>query len=286
MIQRTDRLSFLLFVKKIKTIKWAQAVGLQNFMVDCEWKGKPERQAGRDTDTSHSSFEFIAKASAIENTKIHCRINEFGSWTIREIEPAIEAGAYQIFLPMVRSVKEVEQFLRLIDNRVKSAILVETDEAVNHARDLAQLPLDSVYVGFNDLAISRDYQVIFQPIIDGTLEYLRETFTNTYFGFGGATFLGCGHPCPTEFLLAEMNRLSCDFVFLRRSFYRDVQDRNVNKEIRKIHIFWDELERRSSIEKQHQKDLLTARINEMLVDREGLPSLISTPDTGEDFSCL
>jgi hypothetical protein len=283
MTQDTDRLSLLLFVRKTEQIRWAQTAGIQDFMVDCEWRGKTDRQEGADTDTRHSSYEFISEASSIKNSRIHCRINHFGPWTGQEIETAIEAGAYQIFLPMVRSVKEVEQFIDLTSNRVKSAILVETDEAVKYAREISQLPLSAVYVGFNDLAISRGYRVIFQPMIDGTLEYLRETFANIPFGFAGVTFPDCGHPCPAEFLLAEMKRLSCDFSFLRRSFYKDVQTKDVKEEVRKLHIFWSELGRRTPEEEQHHRALFTARIKEMSGNGEGQPSLISTTDLKEDL---
>jgi len=56
-----------------------------------------------------------------------------------------DAGADGIFLPMVTSLIEVEKFLRLVDKRCATGILIETAEAYALARDLATLPFERVY---------------------------------------------------------------------------------------------------------------------------------------------
>jgi hypothetical protein len=257
-------LSFLLFADQRKTIKEAINVGLNEFMVDCEWRGKSERQTGADTDTTFASFEQLQRAASLQDAEINCRINSFGTWTDGEIEIAIEAGVKRIFLPMVRTIKEVEHFLKRVGNRVQPAILIETDEAVTIASELGKLPLSRVYVGLNDLAISRGYGVIFKPLLDGTLEYLREVFWDIPFGFGGVTLLGFGHPCPVELLLAEMHRLHCDFSFLRRSFYRDSESKNVAQEIKKIHNYWQQLDNLDIQSRARYKEQLDTLIMKLL----------------------
>ncbi|SDO66848.1 hypothetical protein [Desulforhopalus singaporensis] len=238
----STNLKLFLFAHQRETIEKGVDQGFEDFMVDCEWRGKVERQTGADTDTSFATMAQLTETSSIKNAEINCRINCFGPWTDDEIETAVAAGVTRIFLPMVRTVGEVEHFIRKIDDRAQPMILVETDEAVKLAPQLARLPLAGVYVGLNDLAISRGYRFIFKPIIDGTLDYLREKLSGLAFGFGGVTLLGHGFPIPVELLLAEMHRLDCDFSFLRRSFYRDSKDKDVREEIEKLHRYWRHLD--------------------------------------------
>lgn len=259
-----ENISLLLFARQKKTIQNAIDQGLVEFMVDCEWRGKVRRQKGADTDTSYVSFEQLYELTSIPKAKINCRINGFGPWTDEEIETAVEAGVNRLFLPMVRSVSEVEYFLEKVNNRVKPIILVETDEAVKIATDLAKLPLAGIYVGLNDLAISRGSKVIFEPLLDGTMEHLREVFDNIAFGFGGVTLLGHGHPCPVEFLLTEMHRLQCSFSFLRRSFYRDIKGTDVNNELQNIYNFWRYLDSFNQEAYTENKQLLDTRIQQLL----------------------
>ena len=96
-----------------------------------------------------------------------CRINSYGTTTIDEVESAIQAGADEILIPMVRRLYDVEQVLMQVRERCKVGILLETIAATQIAPELARLPLARVYVGLNDLGIERRTPNIFTAIADG-----------------------------------------------------------------------------------------------------------------------
>jgi HpcH/HpaI aldolase/citrate lyase family len=212
--------SLIYFSTQPIRIAEAVAAGVDTAMVDCEYLGKVDRQAGADTQINHDTMDDLRRVRECTPARIACRINRFHHSTAREVEEAIGIGADEIFLPMVRTVQEVESVLRLVDGRRELSILVETNAAVECSHRLAQLPVSRVYVGLNDLAIDRGSLTIFEALADGTVEQVRREFS-VPFGFGGLTLPDRGSPIPCRLLIAEMARLECSFSFLRRSFTRD-----------------------------------------------------------------
>lgn len=239
---------FVLFEHEPSGVSRATAAGINSFIVDCEWRGKEERQKSADTEILPTFVQSVKIASEIAGARIYCRINRFGPWTAAEVEDAVTFGAQRIFLPMVQTPDELEQYLRYVDRRVESAILIETDQAVQCMETLARLPLDAVYVGLNDLAISRGTCSIFSAIADGTVERIREAFPSVCFGFGGITVVDKGSPVPCKMFMKEMARLGSSFGFLRRSFRKDVTGRNMETEMWKLQELWIELLNRSDSE--------------------------------------
>ncbi|MEL6545611.1 MAG: aldolase, partial [Myxococcota bacterium] len=120
--------------------------------------------------------------------------------------------------------------------------------------ELALTPIQSVYVGLNDLRISRNSRSIFDAVIDGTVANLRETFRDIRFGFGGLTVLDRGYPIPCRRFLEELARVGADFTFLRRSFKKDIQSRNMSEELSRLREERERLETRSSGEVQADFD--------------------------------
>lgn len=230
--------------------------GITAFVVDWEWRGKEDRQTGFDTEINRDSAEDLARVSAVAGSRRICRINRFGSWTPGEVDLAIESGATQLLLPMAERPAEVEAYLKLVRGRVRAGILVETREACECASELAGLGLDAVYVGLNDLAISRGTPCIFTALADGVVEGLREAFGDTPFGFGGLTVVNLGHPIPCMRLLEEMARLRSGFTFLRRSFRRDIVGRDVAAEVARIQETWRLLLRRGRDQEARDHALL------------------------------
>ena len=226
----------------------AVAAGITAFVVDREWRGKQDRQSGFDTEINRDSVEGLARLAAVAGSRRICRLNRYGPWTPEEVEAAVAGGATQLLLPMVERPAEVEAYLRLLDGRARAGILVETGAACRCASDLAAFGLDAVYVGLNDLAISRGTPCIFTALVDGTVERLREIFAATPFGFGGLTVLDLGCPVPCLRLLEEMARLRTSFSFLRRSFRRDIVGRDAAAEVAQIQRTWRALLSRESAE--------------------------------------
>ncbi len=159
----------LLFTTDPLFVQTATQAGIHGFIVDWENKGKFERQRGFDTQINQNSVADLIRVRENTNRRVICRINQFGPWSVEELETAIAAGADEILLPMVRTPAEVLDCLAVIDERCKLGILIETVEAVANAQHLSELPLARVYVGLNDLGIERNLKNIFLALIDGTV---------------------------------------------------------------------------------------------------------------------
>ncbi len=214
-------------------IRPAVEAGVQEIIVDCEFRDKHRRQADADTEINHDTIEDLRRVRACTQARVLCRINSFGADTPREIADAVEAGADEILLPMARTPAEIERAITLVGGRCGLGIILETVGAVACASELARLPLSRVYVGLNDLAIERGTRNIFTAVRDGTVEEVRRHF-HVPFGFAGMTLPEMGSPIPCRLLIAELTRLQCDFSFLRRSFRRDIQGRDMAVEIPRI----------------------------------------------------
>jgi hypothetical protein len=210
----------LLFAVDPVLVAAADRGGADAIVVDWERAGKHARQAGADTEINHHTQEDVRTVRALFPRTVVCRLNAVGPWTEEELNEAVEGGADEVLLPMVRNAEQVEWVLGLAAGRCGVGILVETEEAIAAAGELAELELARVYVGLNDLAIARGAPSIFSAVRDGTVERIRERF-RAPFGFGGLTLPGRGSPVPSRLLAAELARLRCDFSFLRRSFARD-----------------------------------------------------------------
>jgi hypothetical protein len=251
-----DPFELLLFTTNPQLIRDAVAAGIDGFIVDWERQGKERRQNGNDTEINRDTVEDLRVVRACcEDALVICRINGNGFTRNEEIEQALAAGADELLLPMVTTVEEVELVLDVIAGRGRLGILVETCEAVSLAKQLARLPLSRVYVGLNDLSIQRGDPNIFTAVSDGTVERALEPF-QVPVGFGGLTLPERGAPIPCRLLMGEMMRLGCHFSFLRRSFRRDVQDRNLSTAVTRIRQYLEQTRHRSpEVVRQERREL-------------------------------
>jgi len=233
MDKQLNEFELLLFSTDTSFIRRGEQAGIHGFIVDWETKDKANRQKGFDTQINKDTLPDLEKVRQATDRRVICRINAFGEWTKEEVQSVVQAGADEIFLPMVRTPEQVQRTLDLINGKCDFSILVETLDAIQNARELAKLPLKRVYVGLNDLSIERKISNLFVSIIDGTIESIRSMF-DCPFGFAGLTVPELGHPIPCRLLIAEMARLNCDFTYLRRSFTRDMADRDMTVEVPRI----------------------------------------------------
>lgn len=230
---KNSNFQLYLFSLDTEFIRKTVASGVHGIIVDWENQDKGKRQAGADTEINKATIEDLRRVRNCTDARVICRINGYNSTTTDEIENAIDSGADEILLPMVRSVQEVQDTLDLVADRCGLGILVETIDAVNIADKLSKLPLTRVYVGLNDLGIERGTPNIFSAIEDGTVEKIRGSF-EVPFGFAGITFPERGYPIQCRLLIAEMTRLNCDFSFLRRSFNHDIKGKDMSVEVPRI----------------------------------------------------
>jgi hypothetical protein len=199
----------------------AIASGVAALVVDWEWQGKAVRQAGRGTEVNHGTVDDLVAMRHATDGRVVCRINNTPGRRGDECRLAIEHGANEIWLPMVRSPRELEQCLRAIDGRARLGTMIETREAMRLGREFAQLPLAHAYVGLNDYRIDNGHGGLFDPIVDGTIDRFRDDYPGAL-GVAGITHPDRGSPIPQRLLLADMVRLGCTFGVARRRFRADI----------------------------------------------------------------
>ena len=205
----------------------AETAGVDRIFVDMEFIGKDERQKGLDTVKSRHTFLDIANIKqAVEMAEVLARINpihdplpEYPGSAV-EIDRTIAAGADIIMLPYFKTPEEVRTFLKLVDGRARTMLLLETREAVEHVDEILSIPgIDEIHIGINDLSLSYGKRFMFELLADGTVEQLCFKFRKKGipFGFGGIASLGNGL-LPSEYVIKEHYRLGSTCVILSRSF--------------------------------------------------------------------
>lgn len=137
-----------------------------------------------------------------------------------EINQVIEAGADMIMLPMWKTVDEVQTFIRFVNGRVKTTLLLETKEAVECINQILEKGgFDEIHIGLNDLHLSYGLDFMFELLVNGTVEELCHKFkvAGIPYGFGGIARIGAGM-LPAEKIIMEHYRLGSTRAILSRSF--------------------------------------------------------------------
>ena len=236
-------LDIVLFTLDIDYAAAAVRAGVAGVVVDWEWRGKAARQQGRDTQINHGTQEDLTRVRARCAGPVICRINNQPEARLREARLAVELGADEVWLPMVRSIAEVRECLDAVGDQAAVGMMLETRDALALGRELAQLPLSRVYVGLNDLCIDSSKANLFEPLIDGTIERFRDSYSGPL-GFAGVTRPERGAPIPQRLLLAEMARLDCSFGVARRAFHADVALDEIGQVLTDIAATWRSIEAR------------------------------------------
>lgn len=205
----------------------AETAGVDRIFVDLEYIGKAARQGGMDTVQSHHTLADVKVISnAITTAELLVRVNPIHEATAEycsskeEIDTAIANGADIIMLPFFKTVDEVQEFLSLVNGRVKIMLLVETPESVEVIDDILNLDgIDNIHIGLNDLSLGYGMKFMFELLTDGTVEHLCAKFRDKGipYGFGGIASLGKGM-IPAEMIIKEHYRLGSTCAILSRSF--------------------------------------------------------------------
>lgn len=205
----------------------AESCGVDRIFVDMEYIGKSDRQGGMDTVQSRHTVEDVkrirqclrASELMVRCNPVHEATADYGS-SAEEIDAIVAAGADIIMLPYFKTAREVDAFLRLVNGRVKTLLLVETPEAVANMDEILSLDgIDEVFIGLNDLSLGYGMKFMFELLADGTVERLCMKFREKGlpYGFGGIAALGRGM-LPAERIIAEHYRLGSTCAILSRSF--------------------------------------------------------------------
>lgn len=220
-------LKLMYITNKPEVAQIVEKSGVDRIFIDMEYIGKSLRQGGMDTVQSrHTTEDIKAIRQVIHMAELMVRVNPIHEATEEytsskeEINSAIEAGADILMLPYFKTVEEVETFIRLVDGRVKTMLLVETPEAVEVIDDILSVPgIDEVLVGLNDLSIGYQRKFMFELLVDGTVDKLCEKFKKSGipYGFGGIAAIGKAK-LSAEYIIREHYRQGSTCVILSRSF--------------------------------------------------------------------
>jgi hypothetical protein len=202
--------------------KIAESAGVDWIFVDLEYIGKEKRQANRNTVISAHTIEDIKNMRvAISKSELLVRINPLGEYSKEEIENVIKAGADIIMLPYFKTSEEVEEFIQLVNNRVKTCILIETMEAVEFIDKILEVKgIDYIHIGLNDIHIQRGTDFMFEFLADGYIDLLAKKIKekNIPFGFGGVAHMKSDLLPLAKDIIAEHYRVGSSGVILSRSF--------------------------------------------------------------------
>lgn len=202
--------------------KIAESAGVDRIFIDMEYIGKAKRQLNMDTVQNHHTVEdVITVRKAISTSELLVRINPWHSGSIQEIESVIEAGADIIMLPMWKTVDEVKAFIRCVDNRTKTLLLLETEEARLCIDKVVKINgVDEIHIGLNDLHLAQHKQNMFELLVDGTVDSIISQIkpSGIPYGIGGVGAVGSGLKIPAEYILSEHYRLGSSMAILARAF--------------------------------------------------------------------
>jgi 2-keto-3-deoxy-L-rhamnonate aldolase RhmA len=192
-----------------------------------EFIGKDARQGGLDTVQNHHTVKDVANIkAAVKKAKVLVRVNpihdalpDYPS-SKDEIDATIEAGADIIMLPFFKTAEEVKTFIRLVNGRAKTLLLMETVEAANLIDEILEVPgIDMIHLGLNDMHLELGMKFMFELLANGTVEKLGNKIKakGIPFGFGGIATLD-GGALPGSMVLKEHVRLGSSMVIVSRSF--------------------------------------------------------------------
>ena len=204
-----------------------ERAGVDWIFLDMEFIGKDARQGGLDTVQNHHTVDDIYNIkNAVKTAKVLVRVNPIHEALPNypsskdEIDASIKAGADIIMLPFFKTVHEVKQFIRYVNGRAKTLLLMETVEAANLVDEILKVPgIDMIHLGLNDMHLELGKKFMFELLADGTVEKLGNNIKakGIPFGFGGIATLD-GGALPGSMVLKEHVRLGSSMVIVSRSF--------------------------------------------------------------------
>ena len=253
----------------------AANAGVDRIFVDLENLGKIERQGHLNTLISHHTIKDVETIrQALLTTNLLVRINPYHENIEQEVSCVMQFNPQMIMLPMYRTLKEVERVSEFIAGRAELIPLLETPDALNNVNEASQVPgVSEIYIGLNDLHIALNLKFMFLLLLDGTVERISKIIKShgKRFGFGGIARLGEGL-LPSEYILAEHERLGSSSVILSRTFHRlpenlDKVDPKLDffQEIKKLRDYERRLELRTEEERQKGRKTV-ADLTQEIVD--------------------
>ena len=208
-------------------------------MVDLEVRGKAERQGLATLISAHSPDDVRSVRAAISRAELVTRVNPLWDGTHDEVDGALENGTDRFMLPMFRTPRELNEFVRIVDGRAPITGLLETKTALEDVHNIASVEgVDDYHIGLTDLHIEYGQRFLFQCLGEGLLDPAAQVFQDEgiEFGFGGIAHIGTGR-MPAELVVAEHMRLGSSRIILGRVFHgradtlEELRDRGIDLDV-------------------------------------------------------
>lgn len=238
-----NKFEVMLITNDINVGLLAEDANVDRIFIDLELNGKFERQGHLDTHiTTHEINDISKMKSILKKAKLLVRVNPIYKNSRNEIDEVINNGADIVMLPMFKEKWEVNEFIKIVNRRATTCLLLETIEAVKNLDDILNIKgIDEIHVGLNDLHLGMQLKNMFQVISIGLLDEIVKKIKDKdiKFGFGGIAKLGTGE-ISADLILAEHARIGSSMVILSRKFvenresYNSYTSVNLKSEISKI----------------------------------------------------
>lgn len=272
------KMRLMYITNNISIAKIAEMSGVDWIFIDLEINGKEERQGHLDTVISRHSIDDVRKIKAVlTKSELLVRINPIYNGSREEVNQVIKDGADIIMLPFFKEKVEVETFIGMVNNRVKTCLLVETPEAVQNIDEILNVDgIDYLHIGLNDLHLGYKKRFMFELLVDGTVEQLCEKIQNKGipYGFGGIARIGEGK-MPAEYIITEHYRLGSSMAILSRSFCNtsetedlDVIENTFRIGVEDIRKFENQLSNESDAYFEMNRRLVMEKVNEIVKEIE------------------
>ena len=258
-----------------KIAQIAEKYSVDRIWVDLEQIGKRERQGGMNTvQSTHSIHDVQVIRNSIEGkSSLQVRINPMHENSKYEIDKVIEYGADIIMLPFFATVEEVKQFIKLVDGRVRTCLLLETIGAERNLDSILEITgIDEIHIGLNDLHLQYHLNFMFELLANGKVEEICNKIKakGIPYGFGGIAKLDEGM-LPARHIIAEHYRLGSSMAILSRSFYDswiadDLEEveRTFKYGLGEIREYENRLEHESDAFFKHNRELLKKEVDDIL----------------------
>lgn len=271
----------------------AQKYGVDRVWIDLETIEKDVRQKGIDSVKSHHQVSDIVKIKPhLTTSEMLVRVNSWYAGSVDEINAVIKAGADMIMLPYWKTAEEVQKFIKTVDGRCKTTLLLETKEAVDIVDDVLEISgINEIHIGLNDLHLSYDLDFMFELLTEGTVEKLCTRFVaaGIPYGFGGIAKIGDG-AVPAEKIIMEHYRLGSTRAILSRTFCDTAKidsieeiDRIFNTNMIELREFekyaeeaTDEIKTRNREELVEAVNQVVAKVRERKMDKRRMPKTLTT----------
>lgn len=259
-------MELLYITNKIEEALNAEEAGVDIIFVDLEINGKIERQGHLDTVISnHSLVDILKIRKVLKKSRILTRVNPINSESQLEINKAIENGTDIIMLPMFKTVEEVKKFIKIVDSRVETCLLLETSEAFCRIDEILEIEgIDRIHIGLNDLHLSLGLDFMFECLSCGIVDILVEKIKKNKkikYGFGGIARLDEGE-LSSNYILKEHVRLQSSMVILSRSFKKE--NNNLKVEVKKIREYYNKIDANDKKLLNENKKEIIKKVKEVL----------------------